>query len=177
MTMTGNVEQSVLPESATKRPRWLLIFLVLSVAKPPVLLGLAVAFWSVGSSAESTKTVLRADPENARQVALGREIYTRRCADCHGKQLAGQPNWQIRKPDGRLPALPLEESGHAWHHSDQHLFQLVKHGVYPFAAPGYESDMPAFGGVIADEEIWAALAFIKNSWPPNIRDHQRGIQR
>ena len=34
---------------------------------------------------------------------------------------------------------------------------------------GYESDMAAFGGVLSDADIWAVLAFIKSSWPEEIR--------
>jgi len=43
----------------------------------------------------------------------------------------------------------------------------------PLAPDGYESDMPAFAGMLSDEDIWAALAFIKKSWPPEIQARQR----
>jgi mono/diheme cytochrome c family protein len=33
-----------------------------------------------------------------------------------------------------------------------------------YAPPGYESDMPAFGGQLTDEDIWAVLAYIKSHW-------------
>lgn len=38
-----------------------------------------------------------------------------------------------------------------------------------YAPPGYESDMPAFGGTLSDEEIRAVLAFIASRWPENVR--------
>jgi mono/diheme cytochrome c family protein len=56
-------------------------------------------------------------------------------------------------PNGRLPAPPHDGSGHTWHHA-----------VPPYAPPGYESDMPAFGTKLSDDEIWALLAFIKSYW-------------
>ena len=31
--------------------------------------------------------------------------------------------------------------------------------------PGYETDMPAFEGVLSDSEIAAVLAFIRSTWP------------
>lgn len=34
-----------------------------------------------------------------------------------------------------------------------------------YAPAGYESDMPAFGGILSDDEIRAVLAFIKSTWP------------
>jgi mono/diheme cytochrome c family protein len=107
----------------------------------------------------------RANPHDAAKVALGAKVYAQECASCHGANLEGQPNWKHRLPNGRLPAPPHDDSGHTWHHADQVLFAIVKNGlVPPYALPGYESDMPAFGGKLADEEIWAVLAFIKSRW-------------
>ena len=110
-----------------------------------------------------------ADPTNARQVALGERIYGVHSASCHGARLEGQPDWQSRKPNGRMPAPPHDASGHTWHHSDADLAKITKQGITAFAPPGYESDMPAFGDVLGDAEIWAVLAFIKSSWPEETR--------
>lgn len=33
-----------------------------------------------------------------------------------------------------------------------------------YAPPGYETDMPAFGGTLSDDEIRAVPAFIKSHW-------------
>ena len=107
----------------------------------------------------------RADPWNTAKVALGQKLYVQHCAACHGAQLEGQPNWRRRLPSGRLPAPPHDESGHTWHHPDQALFEITKHGVvWPHAPKDYESDMPAFGDKLSDEEIWAVLAYIKSHW-------------
>ena len=43
--------------------------------------------------------------------------------------------------------------------------------------PGYESDMPAFEGVLTDEQIAAVLAFIQSRWPSDIRSRQRAMTR
>lgn len=77
-------------------------------------------------------------------------------------------------PSGRLPAPPHDATGHTWHHSDKQLFDLTRNGVAN-TLPGYESDMPAFKGVISDDEIWAVLAYIKSTWPPDIRERQARI--
>ena len=118
-----------------------------------------------------------ADPADAQQVALGAAVYREHCASCHGARLEGQPDWRIRKPDGRLPAPPHDESGHTWHHPDEHLFRITKYGLQPPLAPdGYKSDMLAFKGVLSDAEIWATLAFIKSQWPPKVQARQpKGI--
>jgi len=118
-----------------------------------------------------------ADPNNATQVALGKSVYDGRCASCHGARLEGQPNWQEKLPSGRMPAPPHDASGHTWHHPDSVLFGITKHGLIPgqYAPPSYQSDMPRFGGPLSDDEIWAVLAYIKSSWPSDIRKAQREL--
>jgi mono/diheme cytochrome c family protein len=121
----------------------------------------------------------RADPGNAAQVARGKPVYERLCASCHGARLEGQPDWQEKLPNGRMPAPPHDASGHTWHHPDSILFGITRHGLVPgrYAPPKYQSDMPAFGGALADDEIWAVLAYIKSSWPPEIRRAQHEMTR
>lgn len=107
----------------------------------------------------------RADPRDAARVALGARVYAQQCAACHGAKLEGQPNWRVRLNNGRLPAPPHDEGGHTWHHPDYVLFAITKNGlVPPYAPQGYESDMPAFGGKLSDDEIWAVLAYLKSHW-------------
>jgi len=107
----------------------------------------------------------RADPGDAARVALGQRVYAQHCATCHGAKLEGQADWRQRLPNGRMPAPPHDESGHTWHHADALLFAITQQGLVPPHAPaGYESDMPAFGQTLSDEEIWAVLAYIKSHW-------------
>jgi mono/diheme cytochrome c family protein len=108
----------------------------------------------------------RPDPA---QVALGEKVYAQHCASCHGAKLEGQPDWRRKLPNGRMPAPPHDESGHTWHHSDEVLFGITKHGlVPPYAPPGYASDMPAFAVKLSDGEIHAALAYIRSTWPQGV---------
>ena len=132
---------------------------------------IVVALWSGPKS--------RADPDDPAQVARGKPVYEQHCASCHGATLEGQPKWQDKLPTGRMPAPPHDASGHTWHHPDAVLFGITKDGLVPgkYAPPGYQSDMPGFGRVLSDEEIWAVLAFIKSSWPPSIRKAQLEMTR
>jgi mono/diheme cytochrome c family protein len=42
-------------------------------------------------------------------------------------------------------------------------------------APGYQSDMPAFAGILSDAEMRAVLALIKSHWGPRERAFQEEV--
>lgn len=134
------------------------------------LLGL-VALVLVAGCDRQPPALLR--PDDPQVTALGAAIYRDRCAACHGAHLEGQPNWRLRDASGRLPAPPHDASGHTWHHPDAVLFAITKEGVAKAAhLDGYDSAMPAFGGVLTDAEIVAVLSWIKAQWPRDIRRQQ-----
>lgn len=110
-------------------------------------------------------------PGDASLVTLGETVYAENCASCHGVDLEGEPDWKVPGPDGRLPAPPHDETGHTWHHDDATLFALTKYGLADMLGPDsdYESNMPAYEGVLSDEEILAALSYIKSRWPDEVR--------
>ena len=108
-------------------------------------------------------------------IAQGQTLYGVRCASCHGKNLEGQPNWRALLPNGRMPAPPHDKTGHTWHHTDEALRGVTKLGLKPFAGDNYESDMPAFGTILSDEEIEAILVYIKSTWPERERNYQQQI--
>ena len=115
--------------------------------------------------------------EDENEIALGRRIYAERCVSCHGINLQGQPDWRERRPDGKLPAPPHDPSGHTWHHPDQVLIGITRDGLKAYAPAGYQSDMPAFAGVLSDDEIAAVIAYVKSTWPEEIRNRQAAFTR
>jgi mono/diheme cytochrome c family protein len=102
-----------------------------------------------------------------RQVARGERLYGQYCASCHRPDLAGDPEWKTPNPDGSHPPPPHDSSGHTWHHSDRLLLEVVRDG-----SDFSQSRMPAFGGVLSDEEILAILEYFKANWGPEQRDFQ-----
>ncbi|HEV3011565.1 MAG TPA: cytochrome c [Burkholderiales bacterium] len=102
-------------------------------------------------------------------MVLGQKTYAQHCASCHGTKLEGQADWRKPLPNGRMPAPPHDDSGHTWHHPEEVLFGITKHGlVPPYAPPGYQSDMPPFGAVLSDAEIRAVLAYIGSHWSSEV---------
>ena len=111
-------------------------------------------------------------------LALGEKLYLQHCAACHGAKLEGQPAWQKRLPNGRMPAPPHDDSGHTWHHPDEVLFGITKHGlVPPYAPPDYKSDMPGFAGKLSDAEIRAVLAYIRSRWSAEVQKARAEMMR
>jgi mono/diheme cytochrome c family protein len=138
-----------------------------------ILAGLAAAGTAAWLAQRRFVPPIAAD--DPRQVELGATVYAARCAQCHGANLEGQPNWQQRQANGRLPAPPHDASGHTWHHPDEILFGITKNGMTAYASADYASDMPAFAGLLTDDEIAASIAFIKSRWPADIQAQQARI--
>ena len=134
-----------------------------------ILIVVAVA-WSL-----SEQTDPAGEPFEAEMVALGRQVYATHCAACHGADLEGEANWREPGPEGVLKAPPHDETGHTWHHDDAYLIESIKLGGSRLPANVGVSPMPAYEGVLSDEEITAVIAFIKSQWPADIRDKHRQI--
>lgn len=119
---------------------------------------------------DQTQVPVSLEPSQPDVVALGGSIYSEHCVSCHGSNLEGQPNWQQRLENGRLPAPPHDETGHTWHHPDQVLFELTKYGPAALVGVNYESDMPGFESTLRDQEIIAVLSYIKSRWPLKLQE-------
>ena len=141
---------------------------------PKQVIGVVLIIW-INTSAAGVLAENKTS-EKSRQVSRGEMIYKKFCAVCHGENLEGQADWRKRKPDGKLPAPPHDETGHTWHHPDEVLFGITKHGlVPPYAPANYKSDMPAWGSTLVDGDIWAVLAYIKSRWPAETHKIQQDI--
>jgi len=127
-----------------------------------------IAYKTIGPG-QSNPKVNQSDPM---VIATGMAVYNQSCASCHGVNLEGQPNWQVKGEDGILPAPPHNKDGHTWHHDDGVLFNYIKGGGASLGLKGFKSGMPPFRDMLDDTQIWAALAYIKSTWPEKNRARQ-----
>ncbi len=87
-------------------------------------------------------------PVTAESLALGEQLYTSNCSNCHGPEGQGSQ----RAPSLNVKSFLSETS-------DQAIQQIVTLGVP-------ETAMPAWGDRMVESEIQAVVGFIR-SWEPN----------
>ncbi len=96
------------------------------------------------------------------RVARGGEIFQEHCAQCHGAQAQGAPDWRRPDASGAYPAPPLDGTGHAWHHPSAMLRHVIRNG-----SPGGGA-MPAWKEKLTDEDIDAVIAWFQSKWPVEV---------
>ncbi len=107
-------------------------------------------------------------------ITLGASVYAAQCASCHGVELEGESDWKVQNEDGSFRAPPHDASGHTWHHGDEMLLEAIRLGGARFDGLniGGTSNMPAFAETLTGNEMAAVLAYIKSTWPEDIRTLQ-----
>ena len=102
-------------------------------------------------------------------IARGADLYSANCAECHGPDLRGDPDWMRPADDGGFRPPPHDSTGHTWHHDDDLLIQIVLTG-YGFEEP--QSRMPTFGDKLSRDDVVAILEYIKSYWGEEEREFQ-----
>jgi len=127
-----------------------------------------VAGWALVGPARETPPLLAW--QDAQTVARGEAIYAGECAACHGPlgEAAADP------APGAAPAH--DATGHTWRHPDYALVQLTRSGeAADFCRTLDASGMPRFSDSLGDREILDVLAYIKSTWPEDIRAAQEEL--
>lgn len=91
----------------------------------------------------------------AQDAAAGKEIYAQYCALCHGEQ--GQGDGSL---SANLDPKPRDHTDGAYMNAltDDHLLKVVSEGG---AAAGLAPIMPAWKGILADQQILDVIAFVR----------------
>ena len=115
-----------------------------------VILALAIA--GIGAFTGGLAWLLN-DPPPPAGASRGQRLYYAYCVECHGRD--GRGSWRaalfLFRP-GNL-ADPTRMATH----SDQYLFDIIKHGGAPLGRPG----MPAFGYHLSEDDIRTLVAFLR----------------
>jgi mono/diheme cytochrome c family protein len=125
------------------------------------------------SYADSRFPILKDSKE---QVQQGKLLYDQNCASCHKKNLSGTKNWRSVDSDGHTVPPPLNGTAHTWHHSDELLHDIIKHG-FNNLIKNYQGKMLGFSDKLNDKEIDSILAYIKTYWPEDIYLHHLDMSK
>lgn len=90
-------------------------------------------------------------------VLRGQQVYIDHCLRCHRENGLGENIPIGILLPGFIPAMPLNESSHAWHHGDAQLAQTIRKG---------NQRMPAFESALSSQQIIDVIAYIKSLWGP-----------
>lgn len=98
-------------------------------------------------------------------IARGGRLYQSDCAQCHGPQAQGHPDWQTPSNGQFTAAPPLNGTGNDWKRSRQQLIDTIKNGA---RLSDGTPVMPAWKGRLSDEEIGDIMAWFQSLWPPDV---------
>ncbi|MBI5752150.1 MAG: cytochrome c [Hydrogenophilales bacterium] len=96
----------------------------------------------------------------------GVRLYHEHCAQCHGPEAQGHPDW--RNPQVAA-APPLNGTGNEWKRRKQDMLAIIHIG----AKRNGEPVMPAWNGRLSDQDIEDIIAWFQALWPPDVYDRWR----
>ncbi len=88
---------------------------------------------------------------NRKKIAVGKNLFAKNCAVCHGKNAQGQ---------GRFPAL--NGKGHVAHHSPTKLLAQIENGG---------DGMPPFKNKLSKAERESIFVYLHSIWPKRVKHH------
>jgi mono/diheme cytochrome c family protein len=96
----------------------------------------------------------------------GVRLFHEHCAQCHGPEAQGHPDWQNPKV---AAAPPLNGTGDVWKRRKQDMIAVIKNGVQRNGEPV----MPAWKGRLSDREIEDIISWYQALWPPEVYERWR----
>lgn len=130
---------------------------------PRLIFGFAAWLSLFGCSREDDEAAARAHFDEA-ALARGVALYQEHCAQCHGPEAQGHPDWNTPTDGSFVAAPPLNGTGNDSGRSKQELVATIRQGVSRNGVPV----MPAWQGRLKDEEMESILAWLQSLWPPEV---------
>jgi mono/diheme cytochrome c family protein len=116
------------------------------------LVALVVALVIIGTFTGGLAWLL-SDPRPPAGASQGQRLYYAFCAECHG--VDGRGSW--RAALFLLRPGDLTDASRMRAHTDQYLFDVIKHGGAPIGRPG----MPAFGAQLSDADLERVVRYVR----------------
>ncbi|MDO8595641.1 MAG: cytochrome c [Sulfuricaulis sp.] len=105
-------------------------------------------------------------PFSTESLFRGVRLFQENCAQCHGPEAQGHPDWQNPKV---VAAPPLNGTGNVWKRRKQDMIAAIQNG----AKRNGEPVMPAWKGRLSDQDIEDIIAWFQALWPADVYDRWR----
>lgn len=115
---------------------------------------------------EATTAPQAERPFSTESLFRGARLFQEHCAQCHGPEAQGHPDWQNSKV---VAAPPLNGTGNAWKRRKQDMIAIIKNGV----KRNGDAVMPAWKGRLSDQEIEDIITWCQALWPAEVYDRWR----
>ena len=114
------------------------------------------------TTARDISQVLRTDrPFSTTSLMHGVKLYQENCAQCHGPEAQGHPDWTNPKV---VAAPPLDGNGNVWKRRKTELVAVIKNGVSRQGQPV----MPAWKDRLSDQDIDDIIDWFQALWPADV---------
>ena len=140
-----------------------------SLTRVAILVGLAVL--AACSKKEPTAPPVPAiavrnfDPAS---VARGAALFAEHCAQCHGPQAQGHPDWQSAGTPEFAAAPPLNGTGNDIKRTRAELAATIHNGVR--RKTDKADIMPSWKGRLSDRDIDDVINWAQSLWPAEVYD-------
>jgi mono/diheme cytochrome c family protein len=99
-------------------------------------------------------------------IAHGARLFEEHCAQCHGPQAQGHPDWQTPSEGKFAAAPPLNGTGNDWKRSRAELAVIIRNGV---RRKSDNADiMPSWKGRIGENDIDDVINWLQSLWPAEV---------
>jgi mono/diheme cytochrome c family protein len=102
-------------------------------------------------------------------VNRGATLYASHCAQCHGPQAQGHPDWKRGRKEGFAAAPPLDGTGTTWKLNKSQMIDTIRNGRKLNGVPV----MPAWKGRVKDKQIEDIITWFQATWPADVYDKWR----
>jgi len=98
---------------------------------------------------------------NLERVARGARLFQENCAQCHGPQAQGHPDWQRARKEGYAAAPPLDGTGTDISMTRERMVEVIRKGVRQKGV----MVMPSWKGRVDDDQITDIISWYQALWP------------
>lgn len=105
------------------------------------------------------------------QISNGAKLFQEKCAQCHGPEGQGHPDWQRARIEGYTAAPPLNGTGTDIRLSRAQMMEIIRNGASRKGQPV----MPAWVGRVSNQDIGDIITWYQALWPADVYKEWRRV--